>query len=128
MKFLFVFLCMTALASAQQTSNPASSTHPRPNTIQSQAVGNSRVEQADMNAVWQAELPNMKSDLAELRAMLNVLGSQELSLDTRTSGAFQTNRQMWQVVIARLAELTQRMDALERSQGHQLPRPHPEQP
>ena len=60
------------------------------------------------------ELPNMKSDLAELRAMLNVLASQESGADLRTSAALQTNRKMWQVVIARLAELTQRLDTLEK--------------
>jgi hypothetical protein len=128
MKLLFAFLLIATFASAQQTAKPAKSAHARPDTTQGQAAANPQVQQADMNALWDAELPNMKSDLAELRAMLNVMGSQEISLDTRTVGAFQTNRKMWQVVIARLAELTQRMDALERSQGHQIPRPHPEQP
>ena len=125
MKFLFVFLFIATLASSQ-TSKPAASDHPRRTTTQ--AAVNPQGQQADMNALWQAELPNMKSDLAELRSMLNVMASQESSLDLRSSGAFQTNRKMWQILIARLSELTQRMDALERSQGHQLPGSHPEQP
>lgn len=62
------------------------------------------------------ESTNLKSDLAELRAMLNVLAAQESGGDTRTVAALQTNRKMWQVVIARLAELTQRIDALEQRQ------------
>jgi hypothetical protein len=59
------------------------------------------------------ESANLKTDLAQLRALLNVLASQESGTDSRTGAALQTNRQMWQVVIARLAELTQRIDALE---------------
>jgi hypothetical protein len=74
---------------------------------------------ADTNNILIGELPNMKSDLAELRAMLNVLASQESGADMRTSAALQTNRKMWQVVIARLAELTQRIDAMERAQNTQ---------
>lgn len=122
MKLVLALLLATTLVSAQQPHKGAAPSHVqrRPSEAQGQVV--------DSNSLWQAELPNMKSDLAELRALLNVMASQEMSLDTRTSGAFQTNRQMWQVVIARLAELTQRMDALERSQEHQIPRPHPEQP
>ena len=76
-------------------------------------------QHADTNTILIDELPNLKSDLAELRAMLNVLASQESSADMRTSAALQTNRKMWQVIIARLAELTQRMDALE--QRSQIP-------
>ncbi|HEU5401240.1 MAG TPA: hypothetical protein VFU86_07780 [Terriglobales bacterium] len=128
MKVLFVLLLATTFASAQQTSKPAKSAHPHPNATRPQPAASPQVRPNDMNSLLQEELPNLKSDLAELRAMLNVMGSQEISLDTRTGGAFQTNRQMWQVVIARLAELTQRMDALERSQGEQLPKAHPDQP
>ncbi len=121
MKLVLALLLAATLASAQQphkaTTPPQTQSHP------SEAQ-----TQPDMNALWQAELPNMKSDLTELRSMLNVMGAQEMSVDSRSSGAFQTNRQMWQVVIARLAELTQRMDALERNQGHQAPKPHTEQP
>ncbi|MGE5114778.1 MAG: hypothetical protein ACM3JB_28280, partial [Acidobacteriaceae bacterium] len=94
----------TTLASAQASKPSQPTQTPRANAI-------------DMNAVWTDELPNMKSDLAELRSMLNVLASQESSVDLRTSAAIQTNRKMWQVVIARIAELTQRMDALERAQN-----------
>ncbi len=119
MKIVFVLLLAATLASAQQ---PHKSSPPQAHPAETQA------QTADMNAVWQSELPNMKSDLAERRSMLNVMASQESSLDLRSSGAFQTNRRMWQVVIARLAELTQRMDALERSQGQQPPSPRPEQP
>lgn len=60
------------------------------------------------------ESANLKSDLAQLRAMLNVLASQESGTDARSFAALQTNRQMWQVIIGRLAELTQRLDALEK--------------
>ncbi len=70
------------------------------------------------------ELPNFKSDLAELRAMLNVLASQESGTDMRTSAALQTNRKMWQIVIYRLAELTQRLEQLETK----APTPAPQQP
>lgn len=91
---LLVFFAAT-LASAQ-----APRTQPQP-------------QHADTNTILIDELPNLKSDLAELRAMLNVLASQESSADMRTSAALQTNRKMWQVIIARLAELTQRMDAME---------------
>lgn len=128
MKSLLILLLATTLASAQQASKPTKSGYHRPDTTKSQPATSPQAEPDGMNALLQAELPNLKSDLAELRSMLNVMGSQEMSLDTRTSGAFQTNRQMWQVVIARLAELTQRMDALERMQGEQLPRPQPKQP
>ncbi len=96
MKTLIIamLLTLTAAASAQ------SAAHPLPRQTDS--------------AILIDELPNMKSDLAELRAMLNVLASQESSADLRTSAALQTNRKMWQVVIARLSELTQRLDALEK--------------
>ena len=117
MKFLFAFVLAATLASAQQAPKHAPPTKAQPLQVQA----------SDMNALWREELPNMKSDLAELRSMLNVMASQESSLDLRSSGAFQTNRKMWQVVIARLAELTQRMDALERSRS-QMPRSHSEQP
>ena len=127
MKLLLALLLVTTLGSAQQTSKPTKSPHPRQETTTSQPAAGSQAQPND-TALLQAELPNLKSDLAELRSMLNVMGSQEMSLDSRSSGAFQTNRQMWQVVIARLAELTQRMDALERSQANQPPRPHPQQP
>ena len=122
MKLALVLLLAVTVAHAQQPHKAP--TPPQHTQVSSEA----QIQQANMNAVWQAELPNLKSDLAELRSMLNVLGSQEMSVDSRSSAAFQTNRQMWQVVIARLAELTQRMDALERRQAHQIPRPHPEQP
>ncbi len=62
------------------------------------------------------ESRNLKSDLAQLRSMLNVLASQESGMDARSFAALQTNRQMWQVIIARLAELTQRIDAMEQRQ------------
>ena len=62
------------------------------------------------------ESANLKSDLAQLRAMLNVLASQESGTDARSFAALQTNRQMWQVIIARLAEITKRMDAIEQRQ------------
>ncbi len=123
MKLVLAFLfAVTTLASAQQLhkGTAPSPAQPRPSEARSQP--------ADMNALWQAELPNMKSDLAELRAMLNVLASQESSADMRSAAALQTNRRMWQVVIGRLAELTQRMDALERDRGTQTPQPHPEKP
>jgi hypothetical protein len=121
MKLVLVLLLAATFASAQQPQKATvPPTQARASSTQAQPV--------DMNAVWQAELPGMKSDLAQLRSMLNVMGSEGMSLDQRTEPAFRTNREMWQVVIARLAELTQRMDALERSQPHQLPRPHPERP
>jgi hypothetical protein len=75
------------------------------------------------------ESANLKSDLAELRSMLNALAAQESGTDPRTFGAMQANRQMWQVIIARLAELTQRLDAMEQRQRggtatpQQIPRP-----
>jgi hypothetical protein len=92
---LLIILFATTFACAQSTSKPSQPAH------------------ADTDTILIDELPNMKSDLAELRAMLNVLASQESSADMRTSAALQTNRKMWQVVIARLAELTQRIDAIE---------------
>jgi hypothetical protein len=76
-----------------------------------------KTEHADTDAILITELPNLRSDLAELRSMLNVLASQESAADLRTSAALQTNRKMWQVVIARLAELTQRLDALEKQRA-----------
>jgi hypothetical protein len=82
--------------------------------IYAQSPSKPQPPHADSNTLLVEELPNMKSDLAELRAMLNVLASQESGADLRTSAALQTNRKMWQVVIARLAELTQRLDALEK--------------
>lgn len=121
MKLVVALLLATTMAPAQQPHKAATP----PNT---QLSSEAQIQQANMNSVWQAELPNMKSDLAELRSMLNVMGAQEMSVDSRSSAAFQTNRQMWQIVIARLAELTQRMDALERSQAHRISRPQPEQP
>ena len=69
------------------------------------------------NDVLVQEIPNFKSDLQELRAMLNVLASQESGADMRTAAALQTNRKMWQVVIYRMAELTQRLEELEQKQG-----------
>ncbi len=91
-------LCSATLLSAQQ---PASS-------------GKLGVAYRDNdNSILMAESSNLKSDLAELRSMLNVMASQESTTDYRTHALMQTNRQMWQVVIARLAELTQRLDALE---------------
>jgi hypothetical protein len=84
-----------------------------------QTTSKPQPSQADTNTILIDELPNMKSDLAELRAMLNVLASQESSADMRTSAALQTNRKMWQVVIARLSELTQRIDAMEHAQNTQ---------
>jgi hypothetical protein len=95
---LLAILFVTTLACAQSASRPSQPAHAATNTILID------------------ELPNMKSDLAELRAMLNVLASQESSADMRTSAALQTNRKMWQVVIARLAEMTQRIDAMEKRQ------------
>ncbi len=68
-------------------------------------------------SVLMGERQNFKSDLAELRALLNVLASQESGMDMRSSAAMQTNRKMWQVVIARLAEITQRLDAMEQRNG-----------
>lgn len=72
---------------------------------------------ANGNDVLVQEIPNFKSDLQELRAMLNVLASQESGADMRTAAALQTNRKMWQVVIYRMAELTQRLEELEQKQG-----------
>jgi hypothetical protein len=95
---LLSILFVTTLACAQSAARPSQLAH------------------ADSNTILIDELPNMKSDLAELRAMLNVLASQESSADMRTSAALQTNRKMWQVVIARLAEITQRIDAMEKRQ------------
>jgi hypothetical protein len=66
------------------------------------------------NSILVGESANLKSDLAQLRSMLNVLASEESGTDARSFAALQTNRQMWQVVIARLAELTQRIDSLEK--------------
>jgi hypothetical protein len=101
---LLILLFATTLVSAQTPTKPLQPAH------------------ADTNTILIDELPNMKSDLAELRSMLNVLASQESSADARTSAALQTNRKMWQVVIARLAELTQRIDAMEqRSRETQKP-------
>ena len=74
------------------------------------------------------ENANLKADLAQLRSMLNVIASQESGMDARSFAALQTNRQMWQVIIARLAELTQRMDALEKQQrpaANPSPATHP---
>lgn len=85
-----------------------------------QSPSKSRPIHDDTDTILVTELPNLKSDLAELRAMLNVMASQESGADSRTSAALQTNRRMWQVVIARLAELTQRLDALEK-QRTELP-------
>ncbi len=99
MKLLLAFVLAATFASAQT----AAKHEPAP----------SQTQHVDSNTILVDELPNMKSDLAELRAMLNVLASQESSADLRTSAALQTNRKMWQVVIARLAELTQRIDAME---------------
>ena len=82
--------------------------------VYAQAPSKPQPIRAGTDTVLIDELPNMKSDLAELRAMLNVLASQESGADLRTSAALQTNRKMWQVVIARLAELTQRLDALDK--------------
>ncbi len=120
MKFVLAIIFAATFVSAQQPQRSIEAAEGRRSTSQAQP--------ADMNAVWSQELPNLKSDLSELRSMLNVMGSQEMSLDTRTSGVFQTNRQMWQVVIARLAELTQRLDALERSQDLPNSKPRPERP
>lgn len=78
---------------------------------------NAQTARATDNTILIDESANLKSDLAELRSMLNVLASQESGSDMRTIAALQTNRKMWQVVIARLAELTQRIDALEHNQG-----------
>jgi hypothetical protein len=71
------------------------------------------------NSVLIDESANLKSDLAQLRSMLNVLASEESGTDARSFAALQTNRQMWQVIIARLAELTQRIDTLEKRQEMQ---------
>ncbi len=68
------------------------------------------------NSILIDESANLKSDLAQLRSMLNVLASQEAGTDPRSFAVLQTHRQMWQVVIARLSELTQRIDALEQAQ------------
>lgn len=95
---LAALLLTTTLAFSQTTHKPMTTT---------------QAPKADMNAVWSDELPNLKSDLAELRAMFNVLASQESNVDLRTAAAIQTNRKMWQVVIARMTELTQRMEAME---------------
>ena len=80
-------------------------------------AGNAQTSRPKDNTILVDESANLKSDLAELRSMLNVLASQESGSDMRTIAALQTNRKMWQVVIARLAELTQRIDALEHNQG-----------
>ena len=84
-------------------------------------TGNTKTVRPADNTVLLDESANLKSDLAELRSMLNVLASQESGSDMRTIAALQTNRKMWQVVIARLAELTQRIDAVEHNQGRTLP-------
>lgn len=96
MKTLALLLLLTTTALAQAPHPP------------------SKTPQPDAHAILIDELPNMKSDLAELRSLLNVMASQESAADLRTSAALQTNRKMWQVVIARLSELTQRVDALEK--------------
>lgn len=72
-------------------------------------------------AILLDESANLKSDLAQLRAMLNVLASQQSGTDPRSFAALQTNRQMWQVIIGRLAELTQRLDAMEKQQHATTP-------
>jgi small-conductance mechanosensitive channel len=86
------------------------------------AANSSTPASADTTVLLQ-ESDNLKSDLAQLRSMLNVLASQESGTDARSSAALQTNRQMWQVIIARLAELTQRLDALEKQQHATTPAP-----
>ena len=80
---------------------------------------------ASDTAILLEESANLKSDLAQLRSMLNVLASQESGTDIRSAAALQTNRQMWQVVIARLADLTQRLDAVEKQQHAGTPAPEP---
>jgi hypothetical protein len=100
---LFMMLFATTFTFAQTAAKT-----PAPQTLH-----------ADSDSVLIEELPNMKSDLAELRAMLNVLASQESTADIRTSAILQTNRKMWQVVIARLAELTQRLDAMEKQRAQE---------
>jgi hypothetical protein len=104
MKSTILVTVLTAVlcpvASAQQPSQAAKAQTPRPTD----------------STILIDESTNLKSDLAQLRAMLNVLAAQESGVDTRTVAALQTNRQMWQIVIARLAELTQRIDALEQRQ------------
>jgi hypothetical protein len=102
MKLLLALFLATTFASAQTALK-------QPSPLQTL--------EPNMNTIWSDELPNLKSDLADLRAMLNVLASQESSVDLRTSAALQTNRKMWQVVIARLSELTQRIDSIERSKN-----------
>lgn len=102
---LISMLLFSVVAFAQKATSPEVRTMP--------PAGN----QATANDVLLQEVPNFKSDLQELRAMLNVLASQESGADTRTAAALQTNRKMWQIVIYRMAELTQRLEALERKQG-----------
>ena len=74
------------------------------------------------------ESANLKSDLAQLRSMLNVMASVESGADSRSFAALQTNRQMWQVIIARLAELTQRLDALEKRERERTAPQNPSAP
>ncbi len=99
-----VFLCSTSLI-AQQPTHPS-----RSEPIRAEAA-----RPSDTSLLLE-ENANLKSDLAQLRSMLNVLASQQSGTDSRSFAALQTNRQMWQVIIARLAELTQRLDALEQRQ------------
>jgi len=99
-------LLFSSLAMAQQ---PARSGQPASNRTPPAA-------QASDSTILLDESANLKSDLAELRSLLNVLASQESGTDPRSFGVIQTNRQMWQVIIARLAELTQRLDAIEQRQ------------
>lgn len=95
--------------SAQQPGNP-------PTLPNSTPPPNQAAKSVQSTDILAQELPNLKSDLAELRAMLNVLASQESGVDTRTASALQTNRKMWQIVIYRLSELTQRLDELQKQQ------------
>lgn len=98
---IVAFLLSSAVLQAQQPSHPA-----KPATAP-----------ASDSSILVGESANLKSDLAQLRSMLNVLASQQSGMDPRSFSAMQTNRQMWQVVIARLAELTQRIDALEKERS-----------
>ena len=112
---VIAFAAIASLAWAQET---APQTTPSLHAHQTTAGASDST-----SSILSNELPNLKSDLAELRAMLNVLASQESGPDPRTAAALQTKRKMWQIVIARLADITERMEASQQRTGQKSSTP-----
>lgn len=108
MKSWFLPAALVVLSSFASAQQPARSGQPATKLTPSPQVSDT--------TVLLEESANLKSDLAELRSMLNALAIQESGTDPRSFGAMQANRQMWQVIIGRLAELTQRLDTIEQRQ------------